>query len=115
MAKNHARLTDDGIKDANPGSRFCITTASLCMTYVHQAKTQKLGVVANAPKEIVHIKDEHFAYRSGTKATKCDSPDNAVHHESATDILDQMVEHEVVKKRDEKPKNGLARRRTVTC
>lgn len=94
-------MTAKGVMDVHPARPFYIIIANFGNTDVHLPKLQNVDKVANAPEQIVHIKDERLSYPSDTKATKRDSPVIAVHYKPTAGRLHQMAEHDAVKERDE--------------
>lgn len=57
IAENHACMTLKGFMDVHPGHLFHITIDDFGMVDAQISKHRKIGEVANARKEIVHINE----------------------------------------------------------
>lgn len=60
---------------------------------------QKVGVFANAAKELVQVEGEHLFYLFVAKEEKCDILVNAVRYTPAPYRLEQMAQHEIFKEK----------------
>lgn len=94
---------------------LAITTANFSQVEIQLPKHHKLCEVTNAPKEILHIKDERFWYTIEATPTKNDESISAVHYKPSPDRLEQRAKHKVVKEKDEANLEKMKRRRPATC
>lgn len=100
VAENHACMIAKDSMDVYLGL-FCITVANTDKADLNVRKHQEISDVASAQQEIVHISDERFSYTPGCEASKRDSPVNAIHYKPALNRLEEMADHEAIKKNDE--------------
>lgn len=68
---------------------------------IHLPKNQKVEKVANAPYQIVQIKDERFPYPPDATVSNSDKPFYTTHYKPTTDRLEQMAENDTVKVKNE--------------
>lgn len=61
------------IKEVLEGRPFYITVTNFDKADIHLSKHYTLGEFADAPAEIIHIKDERFFYLFGAHANNIDS------------------------------------------
>lgn len=73
--------------DVYPGRLFYVTNANFGTVDVHLPEHQKVGEVAQTAKEIIHIKNERFSYRSGTYANNSNFSAYALQYKPAPDQL----------------------------
>lgn len=73
VARSRACMTAKAIMDVYLDSSFYSTIANFGKVDVHLSKHQKAGEVADAPVEVVHIKDKCSSYQSGAHPSKSDS------------------------------------------
>lgn len=100
-AKYHGFVTTEGIKDAYPGLSFYITIANFVRVDVHLPKRHDNCKAANAPVGTVHSNNERYSYPPGAHASNRDSSENFVQYKPIPVRLEQMAEHESVKKERE--------------
>lgn len=93
-------MTAKGLTSIYWGCPFYITIASAGKVAVHLPKQKKVGEVADAPVEIVHIKSERFTYPSDAHANNSDGSVNVVHKKPASDRSKQIANHQAVKEKD---------------
>lgn len=94
-------MTAKGIMGVYRHRPFYIIVTNIVIVDLHLPKHQKTGEVANVPRKVFHIKDEHFSYQSVSYDSNSDNYVHAVHYEPILDRLKQIAEHETVKKKVE--------------
>lgn len=96
-----AVMTDNATMDVYPGRLSHVTISSLGVVNIHVLKHPKVDKVADALKEIVHIKNKHFACSFGVKATKRDSLVNTSHLKPTPDRFGQSFENVMARQKSE--------------